>query len=918
MMTGAGLCQILFLRSSGNGYVVVANEDTGLILINKMVNGTLTTLTSKSLTFSSGMVLYAYIEDTGAGSTRIYCGRLPNPGAGQTVTIDQNSTDATWGWIGSQPVYIGLRSYGATANTGIFDNFGGGSLVVQQDNTVVAPPASFTAQSVAPTLSGSTGGGGAGTVPVPVFQNYSTGIQTAATLQVTAPACAVGDAVAVGDLLVMAVQFLTTAPQTLTVTDTQGNVWTRARTQQGVGSVSQQTDVWYCLVTAAMTSADVVTVTLANSSANKGMMIAHFTNVANVNVFDQTQGQLNTAPTTALTSNASPTTTQAAEVVVGVFGVYRVSAGTTCTPGSGFTSIGTLQWGGGNVLTLYMEYQTVTATGAQTATATAAATPSQYVGIVSTYKGATAINITVTAPPASFSGSAVAPVLISSPTEVTPPAVFTGSAVAPLLTLSRTVVAPCAQFNATSVAPAVSGTALVVAPPAFFTMASVAPLLIRSPLVIAPPATFTAQSVGPGLGRTQISPPANFTAGAVGPAPRVDVTLFPNAIGWTANQMNTVVIASVLPNAATFTASSVAPFPFLGVYVFAPAGTWTARSVAPQLVALLATTPAQVTASSAAPTLVKTFLPTPATASYSSVAPQLASTLPAVAARASYSSVAPSFVAGSGMALSVPAAGFVAAATAPATSLLTNVSAAQFSASSAAPILIKTLAVPVAQTTMSSAAPNPTLSPLVLSPVARVTMSAGTVGISIEVFAALPNLTAGASAPILFNVIGVTFGIFTASAPVVSLLRMIPAPAGVISFSSVAGKLSSVIPVPAGTWSASLLTPSFALRVATPAGMLYFFEQSASLDIEKRMFPDAGSWVAAGLLARPVILLSNPAARFTASSTAPILSRGQNAIPVQASFSAPSPTLVEYSPQATYYYTPGDIETSSAWSQWQH
>src|SRR5215831_657437 len=659
MSPGAGVVQIAFLRSQGNGYLCAVNMDTGLIVINKLVNNVPTSLTSKSVTYSAGMVVYCYIEDTGTGATRIYMGRIPNPGAGQTITADQNSTDASFGWIGSQPVYIGMRVSGATATTGIIDNFAAGALVTTVDATVVAPPATFNATSVAPSV--------------------------------------------------------------------------------------------------------------------------------------------------------------------------RVDE-----------------------------------------------------------------------------------------TLVAPPANFTAASTAPVANVSLVVVAPVAQFTTSAVAPVVSGTALVVAPPAFFSVGAVAPLLIRSPLVIAPAASWTASAIGPGLGRQIISPPAIFTVGAIAPATRVDVTLFPNAIGWTANQMGTVVVTSVLPNAAMFTASAVAPFPFLGVYIFPTVGVWTASSVAPKLTSTIFPAATLFSASSVAPLINRTIPTTPATASYSSVAPKLASTLPAVAATVSYNSVAPSFVTGSGMALSVPAAGFVAAATAPATSLLTSVPAAQFSASSAAPALIKIVSVPFAVATFSVPVSIPMSSPIVVAPVSRLTMSAGAVSLSFTLAVVPPQFAAGASAPILFNVIGVTFGIFTVSAPSPLLLRVTPSVAAVATFSSVAGKIQMVVPVPAGEWDANANIPNFALRVVVETEALYFFPLDHSLNIEKRIFAVACRWTASTVAPKPGIALSAPVSLWTANSTTAAMSRGTVALPIHAYFYQTFPTLTIYSPPSVYTYIPGDIDESTSWSQWQH
>jgi len=918
--TGNAWFEMWFFISTGNGYRIIANATDNTLDIWKIVSGTSTKLKSYgSCPFTgSGEVPYAFMENEGAG-VHIYVG-VAADGVNQNITYYTNVADSSFGNINSVNcgVRLGSSVYSTSATWGEgIDNFHAGA-VASPSVTVVAPPAIFTAQSAGVTIIGPP------VVPAPTLAGFTSAGPASGTT-VACPACAAGDSVAVGDLLVASFYQPNAGNNVSGITDTQGNTWTFAnRNLVSPGNLSSDLEQWYCVVTHPLASTDTVTVTVPASQANKVVIISHLKGCSSTPLDQMVASAVsNNSTAGVLTSSSTPATTQAVEAVVAMWALYMGSAVgvPAITPGSGYTYIGSINYGPSNSIELYVEFKTVSSTSTQNASISPAAgnVIMQYQWCLGTYMAQTAVNATVVAPPATFSGSAVAPVLIESPTIVAPPAILTNLSVAPLVTVSVVIIGQGpSRITMSAVAPVVSGTALVVAPPAFFSMSSVAPSLTISPLILPPAATFTAQSVGPGLGRTLISVPAYFTAGAVRPAPRVDVTLFPNAIGWTANQMGSIPVVSVLPNAALFTASSVAPFPFLGVYVFATAAQLTAQSVAPNLLATWAAPAAQFSASSVAPNLTRTFLPTPAVASFATVAPQLALQLPAVAAVTSYFSVAPSFVAGSGMALSVPAASFVASATAPATSLLTNAAPAQFTASSATPVLIKTLVVPVAQVTMSSVAPNPVRSPLVLPPAATVTMSAGVVSISLGVFAVAPNFTTGASAPILSNGLAVTFGMFTASAPVVNLLRVIPAPASVTSFSSVAGQLTSVITVPAGVWTASLLTPGFAFRVATPAGMLYFFPLDHSLNIEKRMFPDAARWTATGLAPKPGIQLTSPAAAFNALSAGAIMSKGQVAIPAQATFSAPSSTLAEYSPPATYYYTPGDIIESNAWSLWQH
>ena len=919
---GSGWIELWFMTSQGNGYALVSSpyDSPPTFGIYKIVGGTYTLLKNyaTAVLSGSGEVPYFFMENEGGG-VHLYAGTAAD-GVGQTITYLLNIADSSFGNINT--VYTGVRLGSATWSSSATwgegcDNFHAGA--VASVTTVIAPPATFTASAVAPTLTGAT------SPTIPTFVNYMSAGAIGGTT-ITCPPTNVGEVAAVGDLLILSFYQPNASNNVSSVTDTQGNTWTFVnRNTVSPGNLASDIEQWYCVVQHALTNADLVTVTVPASQANKSVIISHFTGCSST-PFDKSSATSvsNNATIGTINSAATPATTQAVELVIGMFAMYMGSAIQVppLTPGSGYTSIGWVNYGPTNSIALFAEYKTVTSIGTQQAGFSYSGSNAilQIQSLVGTYKAQTAVSATVVAPPATFSGSAVAPVLVESPTIITPPAQFTAQSVAPPVTVSVTIVGQgpgVVSMNA--IAPVVTGTALVVSPVALFLPSVVAPLIIISPIIATPPATFTASSVAPLPIRSLqlVSTPGVFTAGAVAPLPTVSLTIFPNAIGLTANQMGSIPVVSVLPNASVFTASAVAPFPFLGIYCFAVPARWTAASVAPALVETLSAPAAILTGSSVAPIITKTLLPNAAVATYSSVQPLLSIVLPTAVSVATYSSVAPSFIAGTGLALSVPAATFAASSVSPGTSLLTGVPPAQFTASSATPALIETLLAVPALWTASSVAPLPTRSPLVITPSSTATMSSVAPLIALAVTPGSPQFTAGAQSPILSNVLGVTFGVFTASAPVVKPgFTQLP-PAAQATFTSVGGQLFLQIQIPAGGWIASTSMPSLTILVPTPAGNTTF-SGLVSLNIEKKQSVTTDratfSAVAPGLQIR----IQSPAALFIAGIGIDSIGGGVTAGPADVQFSISDPSPQVTSQPAIYYYRPGPIIESDAWSMHQH
>jgi hypothetical protein len=155
------------------------------------------------------------------------------------------------------------------------------------------------------------------------------------------------------------------------VTDDAGNTWSVAVSVHSASGDNQTSAIAYLVVPAGGLSGATVTITLSATSTLAGH-VAYFDSdtgwPSQATVLDKTSG-LNTGLVTAWTSNATATTTQADELLVGVAYSGGAINGGTSTPGSGWTEENE------QVLTnsgyeLVTEWQKVTSTGAYAATGT--------------------------------------------------------------------------------------------------------------------------------------------------------------------------------------------------------------------------------------------------------------------------------------------------------------------------------------------------------------------------------------------------------------------------------------------------------------------------------------------------------------------------------------------------------------------
>ena len=145
------------------------------------------------------------------------------------------------------------------------------------------------------------------------------------------------------------------------ITDNAGNTYTPIGTFTNVGT-NDRIEAWYTLnPTGAPTS---VTVTYSGKTASTSLLdIVEFSGLATSAPVDQTA--VNTGTGTALSTGATPTTTDSNDTIVGLFATIGSSSpGYPYALGSGYSLIVT-------DTTSFIEYMSVTSTGSYTATATA-------------------------------------------------------------------------------------------------------------------------------------------------------------------------------------------------------------------------------------------------------------------------------------------------------------------------------------------------------------------------------------------------------------------------------------------------------------------------------------------------------------------------------------------------------------------
>lgn len=169
---------------------------------------------------------------------------------------------------------------------------------------------------------------------------------------------------------------------TLTIADSASQTYSTATTLAGNGT--QTSKIFYFPNTAA----GVTTVTISStSSTDLNLVVAEYSGVLTASPLDQTSTHGQTA-STSWTSNSTPATAQASELLIGNC-MGTLHNNTTFTPATGWNSISTaLSTRGGANLELFMADQYVLATGTYAFTGTTSQSDDEYAAIA-TFKFAT-------------------------------------------------------------------------------------------------------------------------------------------------------------------------------------------------------------------------------------------------------------------------------------------------------------------------------------------------------------------------------------------------------------------------------------------------------------------------------------------------------------------------------------------------
>jgi hypothetical protein len=162
---------------------------------------------------------------------------------------------------------------------------------------------------------------------------------------------------------------------TLTITDSASQSYSTATTL--AGNTTQTSKIFYFPNTAA----GVTTVTISStSSTDLNLIVTEYAGVLVASPLDQTSTHGQTA-STSWTSNATATTAQASELLIGSC-MGTLHNNTAFTPGSGWSSVATvLNVRGGANLELFLEDQYALAIGTYAATGTTSQSDNEYASI---------------------------------------------------------------------------------------------------------------------------------------------------------------------------------------------------------------------------------------------------------------------------------------------------------------------------------------------------------------------------------------------------------------------------------------------------------------------------------------------------------------------------------------------------------
>jgi hypothetical protein len=201
---------------------------------------------------------------------------------------------------------------------------------------------------------------------------------------------AFGSSVGAGNLIVVGISDYTGgATNVSSVTDSKGNTYTRVTGISGAGA-GTTIELWYSY---NVTGGASLTVTVNFAITQRSAVVAQeFSGVSTVSPLDQSSSYLLSANSSlTYTSAATPTTTTANQLVVAL--VCDTSGGNTYTAGTGYSNL--VQDNNDGTFPA-LESQTVSSTGAQTATVTVPSNGVGYTFIVATFKTGTSYTSTLT------------------------------------------------------------------------------------------------------------------------------------------------------------------------------------------------------------------------------------------------------------------------------------------------------------------------------------------------------------------------------------------------------------------------------------------------------------------------------------------------------------------------------------------
>jgi hypothetical protein len=209
-------------------------------------------------------------------------------------------------------------------------------------------------------------------------------------------ATAVTAAVPVGNTIIVSAVVNAASGVTISMSDSGSNTYTKDVDITNASGPTR-TLIFSAPVTTALTTSS--TITISFTTAEKDIFVSAFqvSGLVAASRVDQTKTNTGTN-TTALTTGAMTTTTQANDLLFAAFGVdFNTGSNPTMTAGSGYTALTTAQTSG--IWGIFPEYQIVSATGAYTATGTQSSTQLDWSAALVAYKAlpATKLAFTTTA-----------------------------------------------------------------------------------------------------------------------------------------------------------------------------------------------------------------------------------------------------------------------------------------------------------------------------------------------------------------------------------------------------------------------------------------------------------------------------------------------------------------------------------------